>query len=114
MRTPAGVECRFYYEDFHRGRSHQECRLIARNRASAPWRPELCGSCPVPAILRANDCPNMALEGTVRRRFGLLRRVQVDAYCALRLCEVSDPMVGCGECHKHRPGAQLFESDQSG
>src|SRR5688572_8219728 len=27
MRTPAGKECDFYYEDFHRGRELQECRI---------------------------------------------------------------------------------------
>ncbi len=28
MINPAGQECRFYYQDFHRGRSEQECRLV--------------------------------------------------------------------------------------
>ena len=33
MRTPANTECPYYYEDFYRGRSTQECRLVGRN----PW-----------------------------------------------------------------------------
>lgn len=100
MRTPAGVECRFYYEDFHRGRSVQECRLIARHRDSEPWTSDLCSKCPVPAILRANACPNMLLEAKVERRFGLFRRLQVNAYCTYKMTPVAEPMVGCGECHR--------------
>ena len=30
MRTPAGTECPYYYADYYRGRSKQECRLIDR------------------------------------------------------------------------------------
>lgn len=102
MRTPAGKECKFYYEDFHRGRSKQECRLIQRNPASEPWRPSLCNTCPVPAILRANACPNMVLEARVGRRWGLLRQVKVQAFCLLVMEEVTEPMVGCGRCHEGR------------
>ena len=54
MRTPAGVECGNYYEDFYRGRSVQECRLIERNPSSKQWEPKLCARCPVPGIVRAN------------------------------------------------------------
>lgn len=113
MRTPAGTECRFYYADYYRGRSQQECRLIARNRASERWTPDLCRTCPVPAILRANACPNMILEARVRRRLWLLRRVAVEAFCTLMKEEVTEPMVGCGHCHEHRSGASILglESD---
>lgn len=102
MRTPAGTECKFYYEDFHRGRSRQECRLIQRNPASEPWRPSLCKTCPVPGILQANACPNMVLEGRVGRRWGLLRQVKVRAFCTLAMEEVAKPVVGCGRCHEGR------------
>jgi hypothetical protein len=102
MRTPAGTECEFYFEDFHRGRSRQECRLIQRNPASAPWRPNLCKTCPVPSILRANACPNMVMEVWVGRRWGLLRQVKVAAFCTLAMEEVAEPMVGCGRCHEGR------------
>lgn len=108
MRTPAETECHFYYEDYYRGRELQECRLVARNRTSERWTPDLCKTCRVPRILQANACPNMILEARVVRRFGLLRRVQIKAFCTLQMSEVADPMVGCGQCHRHRPGAAIL------
>lgn len=102
MITPAGAECKFYYEDFHRGRSRQECRLIQRNLASEPWQPGLCKTCSAPAILWANACPNMVLEAWVGRRWGLLRQVKVRALCLLSMAKVVEPMVGCGRCHEER------------
>ncbi len=110
MKTPYGHECRYYYQDFHRGRSLQECRLLQANPNTEPWRPDLCKTCPVPGILRANACPNMVLEGRVARQwFGLKRRVEVYAVCILSAVQVTEPHVGCGECHKHRPGAAIFD-----
>ena len=92
MRNPAGVECRFYYADYHRGRQHQECRLIARHRSSERWQPELCRTCPVPDILRANACPHMILEARVVKRWlGLRRAVRVWAYCVEHRVEVAEP-----------------------
>lgn len=109
MKTPYGHECRYYYQDFHRGKSLQECRLVG-NSATEPWRPELCRTCPVPGILWANACPNMVLEGRVVRRWlGLTRRVEVYAVCTLTATPVTEPHVGCGECHQHRPGAAMFD-----
>jgi hypothetical protein len=109
MITPAGTECRYYYEDYYRGRERQECRLIGQNPQSDPWRPELCKTCPVPGILRANACPHLVLEGRVGRRFlGLSRRVEVSAVCSKYLVDVREPHVGCGHCHEERPGAELF------
>jgi hypothetical protein len=106
MITPAGDECRFYYEDYHRGRSLQECRLIARNPESDPWEPSLCSTCPVPSILQANSSPHLALEGAVVRRFFFLKRVQVFAVCSRHLIELDDPYVGCPQCRAENPGAQ--------
>ncbi len=100
MRTPSGADCPYYYEDFYRGRSVQECRLIGRNPRSAPWDPKLCAHCPVPGILRANSCPNMVLEARVVRYWlGLVRRIEVYAVCTYAQVEVDDPHVGCGRCH---------------
>ncbi len=100
MRTPAGTECPYYYEDFYRGRSTQECRLVGRNPHSEQWKPKLCARCPVPDILRANSCPQMVLEARVARRWlGLVRRVEVYAVCTKYQVEVADPYVGCGHCH---------------
>lgn len=104
MRTPAGKECPHYYEDFHRGRSTQECRLIQANPASPPWQPRDCFSCPVPAILQANGSPNLGLRGTVRKGFlGLIgRRVEVRASCAKHQIPIEDPYVGCPRCSAER------------
>jgi hypothetical protein len=112
--TPAGVECRYYYEDYYRGRERQECRLVAQNPRSDPWRPDLCKSCPVPGILRANACPNLVLEARVTRGFlGLARRIRVSAVCSKYLVEVSEPHVGCGHCHEERAGASVFGVDDT-
>jgi len=110
MQTPAGKECPYYYEDFYRGRSTQECRLIAENPYSERWEPGLCARCPVPDILQANACPNMLLEAeVVRRWFGLVRRVEVYAVCIEYQVEVEDPYVGCGHCHPE--AASLFDAE---
>jgi hypothetical protein len=100
MRTPAGTECKFYYEDYYRGSERRECRLLNRNPHSARWQPEHCRRCPVPGILRANACPDMILEGSVKRRFLLGEKVVVEAYCMRTMRPVPEPHVGCGECHK--------------
>ena len=109
MITPAGTECRYFYEDYFRGRERQECRLIAQNPRSEPWRPTLCKTCPVPGILRDNACPNLVLEGRVGKGFlGLSRRVEASAVCSKYLVGVPEPHVGCGHCHEERPGAQIL------
>jgi hypothetical protein len=114
MRTPAGKECRFYYQNFHRGRSIQECRLIQRNPRSPAWRPKDCFNCPIPDILRANSSPHLVLEGTVKKGFlGFNRRVEVSAFCSRHLVDVPNPQVGCPQCAMERPGlSQLFDSDE--
>jgi len=94
MRTPAGQECRYYYEDFHRGRAIQECRLLGRGE----WQPRLCAACPVPDILQANQCPHMALHAHLTRHW-LRRRVTVEAYCNRHRVPVENPYTGCGRCH---------------
>lgn len=100
MRTPFGSECRYFYGDYHRGRNHEECRLLAGG-----WRRELCKTCPVPGIVRANACQNMRLTGRVTRNLATLfqRRVQVTAFCEKTSRSVAEPHVGCGECHPLPP-----------
>lgn len=112
MITPAGQECRFYYQNFHRGRSIQECRLIQANPRSPEWRPQDCHNCPVPDILQANSSPDLVLEGTVKKGLlGFNRRVEVTAFCSKHLIDVDEPQVGCPECAQERPGLQqLFEN----
>ncbi len=115
MRTPAGTECRYYYADYYRGSSKEECRLLARvTHARVPhaerWEPKLCAHCPVPGILRANACPHMRLYGRVVRRWlGLQRRVEVRAACAEDGGPVANPHVGCGHCHPQ--GLELLQGE---
>jgi len=100
MRTPAGQECKYFFGDFHRGRNIQECRLLEDSSSTQKWSPDLCVSCPVPGILRANACENMALNGEIHRPFPYIyRKVKVKAYCKKCQCDVPKPHVGCGECH---------------
>ncbi|MEJ2012222.1 MAG: hypothetical protein P8X64_08360 [Anaerolineales bacterium] len=104
MITPAGTECPFYYEDFHRGHHQQECRLIDRTPGGGTYTPDLCARCPAPRILMANACPHMVLEARVISGFlGLRRRVRVSAYCTKSLEDVKEPEVGCSQCHRDIP-----------
>ena len=101
MRTPAGKECAFYYQDYFRGRETRECRLLQRNPKGGFWKPSHCASCPVPDILRQNACPNLVLEARVEKTLlGLRERVRVFAVCAQHIQEVAEPAVGCGHCHE--------------
>jgi hypothetical protein len=106
MRTPAGTQCRHYYEDFNRGRQTQECRLIKRNPASLPWRPEDCAKCSVPDILRANGSPDLRVELTIEKRFGFFRRLSTEAYCLAHVRGVDDPRKGCPDCQAAQEAAE--------
>ncbi len=109
MRTPDGKDCRFYYQDFHRGRDVQECRLIKGNVDSLPWRPQYCVRCTVPMILNANSSPNMELKLTVTPvALGLGRKLVVTAHCVKHDIKIEDPMVGCQQCNAERPGLDVF------
>jgi hypothetical protein len=99
MKTPYGKECKYYYADYYRGKSTQECRLIEANRASAPWKPALCQNCPVPDILQANGSPNLVLRGEVgKSMLGLLQKVRVTPYCREHKIEIKNPKTGCDQC----------------
>jgi hypothetical protein len=114
MINPAGNECQFYYEDFFRGQSEQECRLIRRNPRSPSWQPKDCSNCPVPDILQANSSPDLVLEGTIKKGiFGMNRKVEVKAFCSRHLIDVDQPHVGCPRCAKERPGLQELFGDES-
>lgn len=103
MKTPAGIECSYFYGDYYRGRHHEECRLLG-----GAWRADLCRTCPVPAIGRANACEHMRLRARLHRPLvaGLQRRVRVEAYCERTGRAGFDPHIGCGECH---PLPSVFE-----
>lgn len=100
MRTPYGTECSYFYGDYFRGMNREECRLLTQE-----WRRELCKSCPVPGIQRANACQNLRLTARVERNLLTLfqRRVQVSARCEKNGRDVPEPQIGCGECHPLPP-----------
>jgi hypothetical protein len=100
MKTPAGFECSYFFGDYFRGKNHEECRLIGNAAPPRNWTPDLCKSCPVPAIQRANSCTDMVLTGEVKRGFlGLRKTVSIKAYCQKSQKDVADPYIGCGVCH---------------
>jgi hypothetical protein len=106
MRIPAGKECRHYYQDFHRGRDLQECRLEKENPASERWHPRDCEKCPVPDILRANADPNMKLTLTIKNGFlGFGRKVSVVATDTRSGEVIANPYVGRME---DKPGLDIF------
>jgi hypothetical protein len=113
MRTPAGKECRHYYQDFHRGRSIQECRLIKYNPASLRWHPSDCSKCPVPDILNANASPHLELKLTAKAGFlGFNRQLEVESRCRGDVIPLEEAYTGCIE---NSPGLDLFRQalDQS-
>ncbi len=100
MRTPAGVECPYFYGDYYRGKNIEECRLLGKQPPPNNWTPDLCASCPVPGIKRANSCEFMQLTPTIKKKFGLFKRyVSVKAFCIKSGKSVAEPHVGCGLCH---------------
>jgi hypothetical protein len=103
MRTPAGIECKYFYGDYFRGRSLEECRLL--QAAGQKWTPALCKTCPVPGVARANACEFLQLRATIGRPLSaaFMPRVQVSAYCEKTKRNVKEPHVGCGECHPLPP-----------
>ncbi len=104
MRTPAGKECRYFYGDYHRGRKHEECRLLATANPPQRWTPDLCVTCPVPDILLANACKYMVLQPEVTRPFPFVRRkVSIQTFCSKTERQGFDPFIGCGECHPLPP-----------
>jgi hypothetical protein len=101
MRTPAGKECRYFYGDYYRGRSHEECRLLLSATPAMSWRPALCVTCPVPGIQMANACQYMVLQPRLVRPLAIKKqRVALKTFCSKTQRSGFDPHVGCGECHK--------------
>lgn len=113
MKTPAGTECRYYYEDFNRGRNRQECRLLLQPPQQATWQPRDCMHCPVPDILWANASPHLRLKARINKGFlGIGRHVSVTAICEKHDRVIEDPFVGCQQCAKERPNlANLIEDN---
>ena len=104
MRTPAGKDCSYFYGNYFRGANFEECRLIGNASPPNDWRRELCKTCPVPDIQRANSCEFMTLSGEVMTSiFGIIRRMKITANCSKKGGRVEDPMIGCGICHPLPP-----------
>jgi len=103
MRTPSGIECKYFYGDYFRGRSVEECRLL--KASGERWTPDLCKTCPIPGIMRANACEFLQLRGRVVRPFSAAfqSRVQVSAFCGKTNRDVKDAHIGCGDCHPLPP-----------
>jgi hypothetical protein len=77
----------------------EECRLLQLHGQA--WSRDLCKTCPVPHIARANSCQHLKLNVTVARPLSAIfqRRVRVNAFCEKVKRDVAEPRVGCGECH---------------
>ncbi|MBI3159263.1 MAG: hypothetical protein HYZ26_06660 [Chloroflexi bacterium] len=102
MLTPSGRECRYFYGDYYRGRHHEECRLL--KAAGLAWRPQHCKTCPMPDIQRDNACEHLEFAPSLKRPFLILaEQVQLTAHCNKCACEVSEPRIGCGQCHALPP-----------
>lgn len=113
MRTPAGKECQYFFGDYYRGRNTEECRLLNQARPPLRWKRHFCANCPVPGILLANACTSMVLKPDLYRPFPFLRQqVRVSAFCIKSNQTVSEPHIGCGECHQI-PAVFSRESDDA-
>jgi len=99
MKTPTGIECPHFYGDYFRGRNTEKCRLL--KAAGQYWSPDLCKTCPVPEIARANACEHLHLNPSIGRPITAVfqRRVQLNPFCEKSKKHVSEPQIGCGECH---------------
>lgn len=95
MSTKPPPNCKYYYEDFHRGREVSECRL-PKSRDSLHWERGICDSCPVPELLRETNCAHLALEGTIRKKL-FSERMEVFAVCTKHLAQLPDGRT-CAQC----------------
>ncbi|HUN23202.1 MAG TPA: hypothetical protein PK299_08745 [Anaerolineales bacterium] len=104
MRTPAGKQCTFYYEDFNRGREIQRCDLANAVGQAADWQVSLCAKCPVPRLQLANACKHMVIHGQIKRGFlGINKQMSIHCTCLKSLKDVAEPEIGCGQCHADNP-----------
>lgn len=81
----------------------EECRLLQASGES--WSADLCKTCPVPEITRANACEYIQLHARVTRPFSaaFMRRVEIHAHCDKNNKSVKEPQIGCGDCHPLPP-----------
>lgn len=111
MRSPDGKDCKYFYGNYYRGQSHEECRLVEGTSEEEEWNSTLCSTCPVPAILRANACPTMELHAEIKPRFLVFgKEMKINAFCTKSNQAVKEPEIGCGQCHP-LPSI-FFDSDE--
>jgi len=104
MKTPFGVECKYFYGDYFRGKNIEECRLLNLSTGQGGWTSKLCKTCHAPQIQRSNGCEFMQLRGKVSGGFfGLSPRIEINAYCEKNQIAVKEPSLGCGSCHELQP-----------
>jgi hypothetical protein len=105
--APSRTECRYFYGNYFRGRI-RKVPLNWQSMAPGDWNAN-CAD-PVPGILRANACESLVLHGEVKRTMGVLKkRVIVTASCMKSNTIVTEPHVGCGQCHPIPP---VFEKPE--
>ncbi len=92
------VNCRYFYGDYYRGKEKEECRLLAASPDNQrPWKRGHCNSCPVPGVLIASNCRDLALEAKIERKF-LREQVEITfAVCTRHMLELTDPL-HCPQC----------------
>ena len=96
MSSKPRPNCRFYYEDYFRGQETMECRL-PKSRDSQRWHRKICDSCPVPDVLREANCPHLALEGTIKKRFPFGERMELFAICTKHMVQLDEGRY-CSQC----------------
>jgi hypothetical protein len=105
MPEKSNPNCRFFYQDYHRGKETTECRL-PKSRDTLRWERGVCDSCPVPGILRETNCAHLALEGTIRKRFPFGARMEVFAVCTKHMIQLKEAG-HCAQCEAEQ--AELIE-----
>ncbi len=98
----SSVNCRYFYGDYHRGRSTESCRLLEQNtKSERPWKRKHCDTCPVPELLIVSNCRHLLLEAEVKRKF-LRESVEITlAICSKHMIELSDGR-HCPQCASER------------
>lgn len=93
-------DCRYFHYDAFRGREVMRCRLLEQSGQHDEWSLKLCGTCPVPSILKDTTCDDLLLEGEVVRGFlGFFPRVEAFAVCGDSLQQLRNPK-HCPSCEK--------------
>ena len=96
MPTKPNPNCRYFYDDYHRGKETTECRL-PKSRDSLRWERNVCDTCPVPAILRETNSAHLALEGAIRKRFPFGQRMEIFAVCTKHMVQLKEGGY-CAQC----------------